>query len=211
VPSTCLTSMGPLLTAAGCCGRRPVLPRLSGGFDLQARFEGAVDAKLTDAVKASFRGSASVSVGAEASAYFPLDVFYFAGVTATLKAQAEARASIKLDVELRPFELVDAVLADSAGSLWQPHVEAVAGQIAARAGLYASAAVCVRTRRPGPHPAVPAAPATCTCTSATWQTDSGRDRNDEAAHPGWGKRRDRTERFTAPGRRRFQLPLPRGR
>ena len=30
---------------------------LNAGFDLQARFEGAVDAKLTDAVHASFRGS----------------------------------------------------------------------------------------------------------------------------------------------------------
>jgi hypothetical protein len=117
---------------------------LSAGFDLQARFEGAVDAKLTDAVKASLSGSASVSVGAEASAYFPLDIFDFAGVTATLKAQAEARADISLSVELRPYELVAGVLADNSGSLWLPYVEVVASQIAARAGLYASAAVCVK-------------------------------------------------------------------
>jgi hypothetical protein len=117
---------------------------LSAGFDLQARFEGAVDAKLTDAVRGSFRGSGSASVSAEASAYFPVDVFDFAGVVATLKAQAEARASIKLDVELRPHELVAGVFADNAGSLWRPYVDAVAGQVSARAGLYASAAVCVK-------------------------------------------------------------------
>jgi hypothetical protein len=117
---------------------------LSAGFDLQARFEGAVDAKLTDAVRASFRGSGSASVGAEASAYFPVDVFDFAGVVATLKAQAEARASIKLDAELRPHELVAGVFADNAGSLWRPYVDVVANQITARADLYASAAVCVK-------------------------------------------------------------------
>jgi hypothetical protein len=117
---------------------------LSAGFDLQARFEGAVDAKLTDGVRASFRGSGSASVGAEASAYFPLDVFDFAGVVASLKAQAEARASIKLDIELRPHELVASVFTDTAGSLWRPYVDVVAGQVHARAGLYASAAVCVK-------------------------------------------------------------------
>ena len=117
---------------------------LSAGFDLQARFEGAVDAKLADGVKASLRGSASASVSAEASAYFPLDIFDFAGVTATLKAQAEARASIKLDLELRSDELVAGVFADTAGSLWRPYVDVVASQVTAQAGLYASAAVCVK-------------------------------------------------------------------
>ena len=117
---------------------------LSAGFDLQGRFEGTVDAKLADGVKASLRGSASASVSAEASAYFPLDIFDFAGVTATLKAQAEARASVKLDLELRPDEFVAGVFADTAGSLWRPYVDVVASQVAAQAGLYASAAVCVK-------------------------------------------------------------------
>ena len=107
---------------------------LSAGFDLQARFEGAVDAKLTDGVKASFRGSASASVSAEASAYFPLDIFDFAGVTATLKAQAEARASIKLDLDLRVDELVAGVFADTDGSLWRPYVDVLAGQVHAPGG-----------------------------------------------------------------------------
>jgi hypothetical protein len=51
---------------------------LRAGVDLQAEFEAAVDAKLTDAVKASFRTSNSASISAEASAYFPVDLFGFA-------------------------------------------------------------------------------------------------------------------------------------
>jgi hypothetical protein len=117
---------------------------LSAGFDLQARFEGAVDAKLTDAVRASFRGSGSASISAEASAYFPVDVFDFGGVTVTLKAQAEARASVKLDVELQAHHLVAAVLEEQSESPWRPYVDAVVGHVSARAGIYASAAVCVK-------------------------------------------------------------------
>ncbi|WP_284750665.1 hypothetical protein [Amycolatopsis sp. RTGN1] len=117
---------------------------LSAGFDLQARFEGSVDAKLADAVRASFRTSGSVSVGAEASAYFPLDVFDFAGVVATLKMQAEARASLKLDVELLFNDLVAGALAGSENTLWRPYIDVLTSQVSVRAGLYASAAVCVK-------------------------------------------------------------------
>lgn len=117
---------------------------LSAGIDLQAEFQAAVDAKLTDAVKASFRTSESASISAEASAYFPVDLFGFAGVIATLKAQAEAKASVGLDVSLQPAALLDAVLAEHADNLWLPYVEVVARQFSARAGVQASAAVCVK-------------------------------------------------------------------
>lgn len=63
---------------------------LSAGFDLQEKFEVAVDTKLTDAVRGAARESASVSLSAGASAYFPMDIFDFADVEIALKAQAEA-------------------------------------------------------------------------------------------------------------------------
>lgn len=95
-------------------------------------------------MKASFRTSESASISAEASAYFPVDLFGFAGVIATLKAQAEAKASVGLDVSLQPAALLDAVLAEHADNLWLPYVEVVARQFSARAGVQASAAVCVK-------------------------------------------------------------------
>ncbi|MDH6455476.1 MULTISPECIES: hypothetical protein [unclassified Streptomyces] len=117
---------------------------LSAGFNLQAEFQAAVDAKLSDAVTASFRTAESASISAEASAYFPVDLFSFAGVIASLKVQAEAKASVGLDVSLRPAALLDAVLAEHADDVWLPYVEVVARQFWARAGVQASAAVCVK-------------------------------------------------------------------
>lgn len=117
---------------------------LQAGFDLQARLEGALDVKLTEAARASFRGSASASVTAEAAACFPLDVFDFAGVIASLKFQAEARAALRLDAEFQPLRLIEKVLADHAATGWLPYVEVVSRQVRVTAGLQASAAVCVK-------------------------------------------------------------------
>ncbi|MBO3749946.1 hypothetical protein J5X84_28025 [Streptosporangiaceae bacterium NEAU-GS5] len=136
------TGSGMLRAAATATARNT--RGLSAGFDLQAQFEGAVDAKLTDAAKASFRASGSASVTAEAAACFPLDIFDFAGVVASLKVQAEARASVKLAVELQPLRLVEQLLAEHVDTGWRPYIEALSRQINARAGLQASAAVCVK-------------------------------------------------------------------
>lgn len=117
---------------------------LALGFDLQARLEGALDAKLTDAARATFRASGSASVAAEAAACFPMDIFDFAGVVASIKFQAEARAGLRLDAELQPARLLTSVLSGHSGSGWLPYVEVIGPQIRARAGLQASAAVCVK-------------------------------------------------------------------
>jgi hypothetical protein len=63
---------GPTATGEGMLRAAPSFTAqttrgLSAGFELQARFEGSVDAKLADAVRASFRTSGSVSVGADGS------------------------------------------------------------------------------------------------------------------------------------------------